>query len=261
MSNNNIKELLFYLIVPFIIYIFITIIIVIISSLVFSISGFDISPLFINGLAALFSIGILIPMLLRKQKKDNEIIVDLDIKKILYMIPVSFSLNVIINLIILNIEPLKNMLKEIPINREITNTSNVVVVLSVIILIPIVEENIFRGFIFKTIKKYSSFVIGMILSSLMFGLFHGNVVQAIGGFICGIVLCFIYEYVNNIMYPIIFHILFNLSSLFINTEEFANKNNFKMQLLLLIICIILFIISLYQFGLIKYNYFIKRKDD
>lgn len=77
---------------------------------------------------------------------------------------------------------------------------------------PIVEELIFRGLIYKRIKKMSSVMIAGILSSLLFGLYHGNWIQAPYAFIIGMVCVFVYEKYKSIIAPILLHISANMLS-------------------------------------------------
>lgn len=80
---------------------------------------------------------------------------------------------------------------------------------------PIAEEFFFRGFLLDKFTKISNTYVGIILTSVLFGLAHitnGNVIPAI--LISCIALVFGYAVVktNNLMTGIIGHIIFNLMS-------------------------------------------------
>lgn len=88
-----------------------------------------------------------------------------------------------------------------------------------VILAPIVEEIVFRGYLMnKWIDKYGVKK-GIIFSSLIFMIIHFQslfIPQLIVGLLCGL----LYVKFNNLLYPILFHALYNfmvlLPSLFIN---------------------------------------------
>lgn len=80
------------------------------------------------------------------------------------------------------------------------------------LLIPIVEELIFRGLVFKVMRKWVPFVGTMILSALLFGIYHGNLVQFLYAGICGLWLAYLYEKVGSILVPVVVHMCMNITS-------------------------------------------------
>lgn len=95
-------------------------------------------------------------------------------------------------------------------------------ILATVIAAPIIEELIFRGLIYKRIKRVSNTGIAIILSALFFGIFHWNVVQGIYAFIVGAILAYIYEKYKSIIAPILFHMTANfisVLSMFLLSEE------------------------------------------
>ncbi|WP_461811035.1 lysostaphin resistance A-like protein [Faecalimonas sp.] len=85
------------------------------------------------------------------------------------------------------------------------------------ILVPIAEEFMFRGIIYKRLSFITRKGKAMLLSALMFGLYHGNLVQAIYGFILGYLAVYIYEKYDSLKASILFHSVINLTSV-IGTE-------------------------------------------
>lgn len=61
-----------------------------------------------------------------------------------------------------------------------------VMIIAVVILAPIAEELIFRGLIFKRMNDYMSAVWAILLSSVLFGVFHENMVQFVYASILGL---------------------------------------------------------------------------
>lgn len=79
---------------------------------------------------------------------------------------------------------------------------------------PILEEIIFRGFILKSMQKYGNLT-AIIVSSILFSMFHLNLVQFVNPVIMGIVLGFITIKSKSIVPSTIAHI-FNNSIAFIS---------------------------------------------
>lgn len=76
---------------------------------------------------------------------------------------------------------------------------------------PFAEEVIFRGILFQRMKRCFNYGIALIVSSLLFGLYHGNVVQAVYGTILGIVIAWSYELFGEFLAPVLFHAVANIS--------------------------------------------------
>ena len=83
------------------------------------------------------------------------------------------------------------------------------------LIAPVAEELVFRGLIFKRVRTYSNFVTAAFVASIIFGIYHGNVVQGIYAFIVGFLMCFVYERFRNIWAPILFHCSANTVSVLI----------------------------------------------
>ena len=86
------------------------------------------------------------------------------------------------------------------------------VCLSVVVFGPIAEELLFRGIIHNSIKKVCSPYVAIVLSGLMFGIWHGEFVQTVYTTFFGIALAVVYEYSGSLWVPIGMHILNNFTS-------------------------------------------------
>ncbi|KIR01994.1 CAAX amino terminal protease family protein [Lachnospiraceae bacterium TWA4] len=78
------------------------------------------------------------------------------------------------------------------------------------VLIPIVEEMIFRGLVYRRAGDQFSMMQAMVVSSLIFGLLHGNIVQGIYGVVLGFLLCLVYERFHDLKAAILMHMGANL---------------------------------------------------
>lgn len=82
--------------------------------------------------------------------------------------------------------------------------------LSTCVLAPIIEELFYRQLLFSEFRKYFNFLISMLLSSFIFGIFHASIVIAA---INGAYLAYVYEKKESLPANIILHSLLNLFSL------------------------------------------------
>ncbi len=80
------------------------------------------------------------------------------------------------------------------------------------ILIPVCEEMVFRGLMFRRIRQNSSFAAAALYSSVVFGVLHMNMVQMLYGFFLGMTFCFLYEKYGSVKAPIFAHISANVFS-------------------------------------------------
>ena len=76
---------------------------------------------------------------------------------------------------------------------------------------PAVEELLFRTIFYGRMKRRFSLIISVIISSMFFGLYHGNVIQGIYGFFMGILMCLACEYLHTVAGAFLVHSLANLT--------------------------------------------------
>ena len=70
---------------------------------------------------------------------------------------------------------------------------------------PLWEEAVFRKGVYGLARQLTGFTAAMILSAALFGIYHGNVVQGLYGFLMGLVLAVSYEKYKTLLAPILFH--------------------------------------------------------
>lgn len=76
---------------------------------------------------------------------------------------------------------------------------------------PFAEEAVFRGLIYNRMKRCFHGWIALIFSSLLFGCYHGNLVQAVYGTLLGLLIAYTYEKYNSFAAPVLFHGVANIS--------------------------------------------------
>ncbi len=129
-----------------------------------------------------------------------------------------------------------------PVQTMLSNSSLPLVLIFVVIIGPIFEELIFRGTFLKKIRKWGDLT-AIIYSSIAFGLFHCNFSQIPFAIMAGFVLGYSYTKSNNIVYPIILHMLLNLMSAIALTASIMDLKILSIiQVLIIFIMIILTII-------------------
>ena len=100
--------------------------------------------------------------------------------------------------------------QEIVLNFKSTLIEDKGILLHVLVIAPIVEEVIFRGYIYTILKSKIPIIFATIINSTLFALIHYNVLSYILLFVLSIFLTYIYERNGSIICPIIIHSLFNL---------------------------------------------------
>ncbi len=86
----------------------------------------------------------------------------------------------------------------------------------VVICAPIMEELLFRKTLIDRTAQFGE-GISIVFSGLVFGLFHGNLVQFGYAFLLGVFFGFIYIKTKNIVYPIILHVVINFFGSFLGS--------------------------------------------
>jgi membrane protease YdiL (CAAX protease family) len=77
----------------------------------------------------------------------------------------------------------------------------------VVILVPIVEEIFYRGFIFRIIRIRVSKLWSFIISGILFSIGHS---LSLSAFLSGLILCYLFEKTKIVGPCIIAHFLWNL---------------------------------------------------
>ena len=105
--------------------------------------------------------------------------------------------------------------------------NEIIMLIAVVVCAPIVEELLFRGFIYNALKKVfniipkvstnKSRVISMVsaavLTSALFGIYHGNILQALYTGVLSLFMVWVYEMSGSIFTSILVHCAFNFAGM------------------------------------------------
>lgn len=91
--------------------------------------------------------------------------------------------------------------------------ANVILALALYGLVsPLAEELLFRGIIYNCLKKAVGIRAAMVMAAIFFGVYHGNLVQGIYGFLMACLIIYGYEYFGDFKVPVAMHMAVNLIS-------------------------------------------------
>lgn len=105
-----------------------------------------------------------------------------------------------------------------------TPLENLLYVFSVAVMPAFVEEFMFRGIILNKLRQFGD-GFAVLVSSILFGLIHGNLVQIPFAFVVGLALGFIVVKTNSIIPSMIVHFTVNATSVLVSIFEQSIDNN------------------------------------
>ncbi|NLK21055.1 MAG: CPBP family intramembrane metalloprotease [Epulopiscium sp.] len=169
----------------------------------------------------------------------------------LYLI-FSIILGITLNFIISGIINITDIQRFFPEHQKISEllvgeTSLIVTFLAVVITAPFFEEIVFRGLILGQMKKSFPIIVAVIIQSLLFGLYHFNVLQGMYAFILGIAAGVVCLWGDSLWNAILLHLSFNGTSLIIG-QLFKDKDMTTIYYLITIslsLCAAIFVFILF----------------
>lgn len=85
------------------------------------------------------------------------------------------------------------------------------------LLVPLSEEIVFRGILYRSIRqRLGGTSIPILIASLIFAVYHGNLTQGIYAFFVGVLLCVVCE-AGGLVLSVLLHIGINITSIIGNT--------------------------------------------
>ncbi len=78
------------------------------------------------------------------------------------------------------------------------------------VISPLSEELLFRGIVYGHLRELLGPAAAVFFSAVLFGVYHGNLVQGIYAFVLGAFIAYAYEYFGEFFVPVVLHMLANL---------------------------------------------------
>lgn len=104
----------------------------------------------------------------------------------------------------------------LPVSNEVQEellTGNLVIQLVGIgILVPVMEEVLFRGLVYNRFKDYNKEWLSVFLGALVFAVYHGNLIQILFAFPMALIITEVYRRGRTLKAPVLFHMAVNISS-------------------------------------------------
>lgn len=117
---------------------------------------------------------------------------------------------------------------------EMMTANMLLTFLGIGIIVPIYEEILVRGLIFKEMEGLITLWPALLLQGLIFGLMHGNALQFSYAFPMGVFLGYIYIKYRSIWAPILIHLVWNTTSLLMGALMPETSNPLVFLLLMFI---------------------------
>lgn len=115
----------------------------------------------------------------------------------------------------------------------------------VIILAPILEELIYRGYLITELSQSFSKKTAIIVSAIVFGLYHINLYQSVFAMFVGVILGIIFVNTDSLLYSVITHMIYNALSV-LSDQYIDNTPLYNVFLLATLIALFLTVPCLYR---------------
>lgn len=102
-----------------------------------------------------------------------------------------------------------NQVQNVGFDNLTTRTQYLLAFVTLVILAPIAEEVLFRGYLYGKLKKYVPVWLAILVSSLLFGAVHGQWNVAFDTFAAGVVMCLLRDITGSLWPAIFLHMLKN----------------------------------------------------
>ena len=89
----------------------------------------------------------------------------------------------------------------------------VAVILMAVIVAPVAEEVLFRGYFYGVIRRFGGRIPALLTSSLLFAAIHVHLPSFLGLFLLAVILCLLYERTGSLWASITMHAAFNASTI------------------------------------------------
>lgn len=145
----------------------------------------------------------------RGKKLTQEIeLAPLPTRAILPTIFLAFGLSLFIGAVL-------NMLPEDIINAYVEASDSIgdvtaANIIASVIVAPIAEEVVFRGLVYTRLRRAMPVWVAVLISSLIFGMLHGQIVWIVYATVLGIIMALVFERTGSLHANILLHMVFNI---------------------------------------------------
>ena len=192
-----------------------------------------------SGVAGILTIVFLwIFFSIRKKKFTTEAyIVRFDKNRIIPIVLLALALSVFISTALSLVPIPESVIKSYAESTKgILSGSAPIIIISVVIVAPIVEEVIFRGLILSRLKTVMNTTAALIISSALFAIMHGHILWIAYTFLVGIIFGIVALKNKSIVASIMLHLIFNLVGLYVGRIPFSQNG-------LIVACLVSFVLS------------------
>ena len=170
-------------------------------------------PMYIIGFPLVFLLFKRIPSHMAGEKKTMKL------SHLLVAFLICYGCTYVCNLLATGLTAIIAAIKQSPVQHVMTAVTSGISpatnFLVMVICAPIMEELLFRKAIIDRTAHYGE-GLALLFSGLLFGLFHGNLVQFSYAFLIGMLFGFVYVKTRNIFYPIALHVGINFLGSFVS---------------------------------------------
>lgn len=136
-------------------------------------------------------------------------------------------------------------------SQALMSGSLLIQLLTIAIMVPIVEEVIYRGLVYKRSLRYLTPRQAMVFSAVVFGIFHFNLIQGVYAFVLGIVFAYVYQKYQNLNYCILMHAFANGTAVIMQYFSVSNFINRYILLYAIVMVLELTVAGCCLYGLVK----------
>ncbi|MEG1524482.1 MAG: type II CAAX endopeptidase family protein [Clostridia bacterium] len=127
------------------------------------------------------------------------------------LLPLGFTLNCFLSLA-LGLLPTSLMEGYNTATEVVAGNTDLLAILMVALIAPLTEEVVFRGLLYSRFRQGMPKWAAMLVSSVLFGALHGQIVWMLYAFCFGMLLCLITDWYGSLLGSIVLHFAFNFSS-------------------------------------------------
>ena len=205
----------------------------------------DFNPVIAQGVADIFIFIIYLPLYIRFRKNKKLKSKDFAFSYCLFMIPLAFSLCLLGNTILNCFFDLSKNVVSSEVELIFEKYGFFLCFIIVAVLVPIIEEMLYRGFIYDACTIVGNEIVAIIVSSLLFSIMHGNIEQMIYALYASIFFSYVRYKYKSVIYTIILHVLMNLTTL-VFSEPIILAKGIKEKAFIIFISLAILIITIYR---------------